>query len=354
MTSCRNKNVFRLLMDWAAVIALAASIAVFGIINKEAFFSLTNAVNILRSMSITTIFAISATITMASDGFDMSACTLATFSSYIFASSFLWFGLPLWLSIVVTVFFTLVLYLLTMFLILICRIPDMLATCALMFVHQGLGLWWTGGGAVSAGMPTSWGAAPVRSGWTDAFLSIGREPWCILIMLFCVAFTFVFLRYTRHGRCLYAIGGNRTAAAFSGIPVRKYRFAAGMITAVFIAIGAIVVCSRNSAAQISGCDNYLMPSLAAVFVGRSVGGAEKPNAIGTMVGAALVAVLENGLTQAGVVYYVLPAMKGGVLVLALVAAYATRQNGRRSFRLRDRGDRIAVQTGTEREERAVH
>ena len=98
-----------------------------------------------------------------------------------------------------------------------------------------------------------------------------------------------------------------------------------MITAVFIAIGAIVVCSRNSAAQISGCDNYLMPSLAAVFVGRSVGGAEKPNAIGTMVGAALVAVLENGLTQAGVVYYVLPAMKGGVLVLALVAAYATRQ-----------------------------
>lgn len=67
-----------------------------------------------------------------------------------------------------------------------------------------------------------------------------------------------------------------------------------------------------------------MPSLAAVFVGRSVGGAEKPNALGTLVGAALVAVLENGLTQMGVVYYVLPAVKGGVLVLALVAAYGPR------------------------------
>ena len=194
-----------------------------------------------------------------------------------------------------------------------------------MFVHQGLGLWWTGGGAVSAGMPTPWGDAPARAGWTEAALSIGASPWCILIMLSCVAFAFVLLQYTCYGRCLYAMGSNHTAAAYSGIPVKKYRLLAGMLTAVMIAVGAIVACSRNSAAQISGCDSYLMPSLAAVFVGRSVGGAEKPNAIGTLVGVALVAVLENGLTQMGVVYYVLPAIKGGVLTLALVAAYAPRR-----------------------------
>lgn len=312
-------------MDWAAVIALAAAVAVFGLLQGGNFFSPANAVNILRSMSITTIFAIAATLTMAPDGFDMSACTLATVSSFLFASLFLWFGLPLWLSVAFTVVLTMGLYLLTMFLILVCRVPDMLATCALMFVHQGLGLWWTGGGAVSAGMPTRWGTAPARAGWTEAALSIGAAPWCILIMLACVAFAFVFLQYTRHGRCLYAMGSNRTAAAYSGIPVKRYRFLAGMLTAVLIAVGAIVVCSRNSAAQISGCDSYLMPSLAAVFVGRSVGGAEKPNALGTLVGAALVAVLENGLTQMGVVYYVLPAVKGGVLALALIAAYAPRR-----------------------------
>ena len=312
-------------MDWAAVIALAAAVAVFGLLQGGNFFSPANAVNILRSMSITTIFAIAATLTMAPDGFDMSACTLATVSSFLFASLFLWFGLPLWLSVAFTVVLTMGLYLLTMFLILVCRVPDMLATCALMFVHQGLGLWWTGGGAVSAGMPTRWGTAPARAGWTEAALSIGAAPWCILIMLACVAFAFVFLRYTRHGRCLYAMGSNHIAAAYSGIPVRKYRFLAGMLTAVMISVGAIVVCSRNSAAQISGCDSYLMPSLAAVFVGRSVGGAERPNALGTLVGAALVAVLENGLTQMGVVYYVLPAVKGGVLALALIAAYGPRR-----------------------------
>jgi simple sugar transport system permease protein len=320
-----KKRTAAFLIDWAAVIALAATVAIFALLLGGRFVSPANAVNILRSMSITTIFAIGATITMAPDGFDMSACTLATISSFIFASLFLWFGLPLLLSVALTILLTMLLYLMTMFLILVCRIPDMLATCALMFVHQGLGLWWTGGGAVSAGMPTRWGEAPVRSGWTESALALGAAPWCILIMLVCVAFAFVFLQYTRHGRCLYAIGSNSTAAAYSGIPVKKYRFLAGMLTAAIIAVGAIVVCSRNSAAQISGCDSYLMPSLAAVFVGRSVGGAEKPNALGTLVGAALVAVLENGLTQLGVVYYVLPAVKGGVLALALIAAYGPRR-----------------------------
>ena len=321
----KKKSGGRFLMDWAAVIALVFSIIVFTIMQGQAFLSAANATNILRAMSITTIFAIAATVTMAPDGFDMSACTLASFSAYIFASSFLWFGMPLLVSAIVTILFTMVLYLLTMFLILVCKIPDMLATCSLMFVHQGLGLWWTGGGAVSSGMPTRWGGQPVRAGWTEGFLNIGRAPWCIIIMLACVAFAFIFLNYTKHGRYLYAMGGNRVAAKLSGINVKRYRFVAGMVTAVFIAIGAMVVCSRNSAAQITGCDNYLMPSLAAVFVGRSVGGAEKPNAIGTMIGAALVAVLENGLTQIGVVYYVLPAVKGAVLALALVVAYASKK-----------------------------
>ena len=91
---------------------------------------------------------------MACDGFDMSACTLASFSGYIFVSMYLWYGISLGMSVIICILFTAVFYLLTMFLILVCKIPDMLATCALMFIHQGLGLWYTGGGAVSAGKPS--------------------------------------------------------------------------------------------------------------------------------------------------------------------------------------------------------
>ena len=320
-----NKKPVNFLLDWAAIIALFLCTILFTAKLGSAFFSSANFINILRSMAITTIFAIAATMTMACDGFDMSACTLASFSGYIFVSMYLWYGISLAMSIIICILFTAVFYLLTMFLILVCKIPDMLATCALMFIHQGLGFWYTGGGAVSAGMSLPNGNAPARRTLSEAFMNIGQAPSIIIIMLACVFAAYIFLNHTKHGRYLYAMGGNKTAAKLSGIDINKYRFIAGMATAVFIAIGAIVVCSRDSAAQITGSDNYLMPSLAAVFVGRSVGGAEKPNAIGTLIGAGLVSLLENGLMMCSVPYYSLPAVKGAVLTLALIAAYANKK-----------------------------
>lgn len=320
-----NVNIYKFMLNWAAVITLFICFIAFTGLKGNSFMSSNNMINILRSMSITTVFAIALTITMAPDGFDMSACTLASCSAYIFVSMYLWHGLSLFLSIVICVLVTLVLYQLTMFLILVCKIPDMLATCALMFVHQGLGQWYIGGGAVSTGMRTPYGAEPARVTLSEYFSSLGRAPYIIIIMLTCVLVAHIILNYTKHGRYLYAMGGNKQAAKLSGINIKKYRYIAGMMTAVFVAIGGILVASRGSSAQVMCCDDYLMPALAAVFVGRSVGGAEKPNALGTLVGAMLVSTLENGLTILAVPFYVLPAVKGAVLALALIAAYSTKK-----------------------------
>jgi len=320
-----GKKVFRFLLNWAAIITLALCFVIFTLIKGSSFMSQNNMINILRAMSITTVFGIAATVTMAPDGFDMSACTLASCSSYVFVSMYLWYGLPVWACVLVTIVVTLLMYQLTMFLILVCKIPDMLATVALMFVHQGLGQWYIGGGAVSTGMRLPNGAAPARTALEDSFSAIGRAPWIIIIMLACVLAAYIFLEYTKHGRFIYAMGGNKQAAKLSGINVKGYRYLAGMITAVFIAIGGMLVASRGSSAQVMGADNYLMQAMAAVFVGRSVGGAEKPNALGTLVGAMLVSTLENGLTICAVSYYVLPAVKGAVLALALIAAYAGKK-----------------------------
>ncbi|MCH4032425.1 MAG: ABC transporter permease [Lachnospiraceae bacterium] len=324
-STAKKTNIGKFLIDWAAVIALVACIIAFSVLSGKSFASTSNLINILRAMAINTVFGIAATVTMAPDGFDMSAATLASCSAYAFVSGYLWFGFSTLGSVLFCIVVTLVMYQLTMFLIIVCRIPDMLATCALMFVHQGLGQWYIGGGAVSTGMKTSWGADPARTKLGTSFSAIGRAPWIIIIMFACVGVAYVFLNFTKQGRFLYAMGGNKEAAKLSGIDVKKYRYLAGMITAVFIAVGGILVSSRGSSAQVMCCDDYLMPSLAAVFVGRTVGGAEKVNAIGTLVGSALVSTLENGLTILAVPYYVLPAVKGAVLALALIAAYATKK-----------------------------
>jgi simple sugar transport system permease protein len=321
----KKQRVGRFLLDWAAVLTLLLCFVVFTLVKGKAFMSESNMINILRAMSITTVFGIAMTVTMATDGFDMSACTLASCSAYVFVSMYLWYGLSLGMSIVVSVLVTLVMYQLTMFLILVCKIPDMLATASLMFVHQGLGQWYIGGGAVSTGMRLPNGNPPVRTALSPAFSAIGRAPLIIIIMLACVLLVYIFLEHTKYGRYMYAIGGNKQAAKLSGINVKGYRYMAGMITAVFIAVGGILVASRGSSAQVMNSDGYFMQSLAAVFIGRTVGGAEKPNALGTLVGAMLVSTLENGLTILAVPYYMLPAVKGGVLALALIAAYATKK-----------------------------
>ena len=324
-TKTTGKEVSRFLLDWAAVITLIGCFIVFTIARGSRFMSKNNMINILRAMSITTVFGIGATVTMAADGFDMSMCTLASCSAYAFVSMYLWHGLSLGMSIAVALIATLVMYQLTMFLILVCRIPDMLATVSLMFVQQGLGQWYIGGGAVSTGMRQPNGNPPARVILGDDFTAIGRAPLIIIIMLVCVLVAYVFLEHTKHGRYLYAIGGNKEAAKLSGIDVKGYRYLAGIITAVFITIGGILVASRGSSAQVGNSDGYFMQAIAAVFVGRTVGGAEKPNALGTLVGAMLVSTLENGLTIMAVSYYVLPAVKGAVLALALIAAYAGKK-----------------------------
>lgn len=65
-----------------------------------------------------------------------------------------------------------------------------------------------------------------------------------------------------------------------------------------------------------------MPALAGVFIGRSVAGQGKPNAIGTLIGSILVGILDNGLVMMAVPYYSLNAVKGLVLAIALISAYS--------------------------------
>ena len=78
----QSKTFLRFLLDWAAVITLVLCFVVFGLATGSRFLSVNNMINILRAMSITTVFGIAATVTMAPDGFDMSACTLAPGGTY--------------------------------------------------------------------------------------------------------------------------------------------------------------------------------------------------------------------------------------------------------------------------------
>lgn len=90
----KMKTIGKGLLSWAAVIVLVVSVVIFTAIKGTAFFSVNNLMNILRAMSVVTIFALAATVSMAPDGFDMSAGTLGTFSAYVLQHCFCGLALP--------------------------------------------------------------------------------------------------------------------------------------------------------------------------------------------------------------------------------------------------------------------
>jgi simple sugar transport system permease protein len=318
-TSLSSNSLFQFLYKYGTILTIFVLIAVFTMANPS-FIQGNNIISILRSISIVTIIAIGITVSLAVNGFDLSVGSVASLSNAIVISMFVWFSQNTFIAIMAAIAASLIVGLLNSLLIVKVKIPDMLLTLAMMFIIQGIALTYTRGAAISQNMIMPDGTFS-EGLISPLFAKIGQVPWIILIMGIVVLFVHVFLKYKKHGRYMYVIGGNAEAAKLSGIPVNKYKMIAYLMSALFASIGGIVLASRIMTAEINAGAPYLMDSVAAAFIGFSVLGAGKPNAFGTFIGAVLIGVLQNGLVMMSVPYYAMDIVKGGVLALALGITY---------------------------------
>lgn len=322
-------NISKFIMHWGTMITIVILFLIFTLGNWNSsvggsmFLTTSNMITILRSISITTIIAIGLTYSLAVDGMDLSIGACANFADTFIMTMFVWYNLSIGVSIVLTILVCLAVAVINSILIVKLKIPDMVAALSVMFMFQGVALTYSNGGAITERMtrPDGTQAPGLVSG---LFRSLGAEPWLIIIMLIVVAFAVFFLGYTKHGRYMYAVGGNPEAAKLSGIPVAKYKVLAYFLSAAFASIGGICLAARVGTAQVQAGDAYLMPSVAAAYIGFSVLGAGKANAFGTLVGAVLVGILENGLIMMAVPYYAMNIVKGAVLAIALAMTYYTK------------------------------
>ncbi len=321
----KKMSVIDFLSKWGTVITIVFLILLFTILTPGTFLTVSNMTTILRSISIVTVIAIGVTISLTVNGFDLSVGSTATFSTSLVMTMFIWYGMPTFTSIGIALIVALLVASVNSFLIVKLKVPDMLATLASMFIFQGVAMTYAGGGSVSENMARLDGT--ITTGKVPGLFSkIGQAPWIIIIMLVVVILVHIFLTYTKHGRYMYAVGGNQEAARLSGIPVNRYRALAYFLSTLFAALGGILIAARVGSAQINAGAGYLMPAVAAAYIGFSFAGAGKANAIGTLVGALLVGILENGLVMLSVPYYSLDIVKGAVLAIALASTYFRKKN----------------------------
>ncbi|PZD93523.1 ABC transporter permease [Paenibacillus sambharensis] len=316
------------ILEWAykyGALFVIGFVIVFFSLWDEHFFTYDNLSDILRSISIVTFVAIGITFSLAVDGFDLSVGSTVSLTTVLAATLMVWHEQPLIVVIAVPLLAGALIGMLNALLIVKIRIPDLLATLAVMYIISGIHRTYTKGYSIYNNMQMSDGTnAP--GVFQESFLWLGQGqlfgiPVPVVLMVLAVILVHLFFTFTKWGRQMYITGGNEEAARLSGIRVRRIRLAAYMASGVFAAIGGLLFAARTGTGQIDAGAPLLMESVAAVFVGYSVFGAGKPNVIGTFFGAVLIGVLLNGLTMMRVPYYTNDIIKGSVLVLALAVTF---------------------------------
>ncbi len=316
-------NFLDFLTKWGTLLVILILLVAFGT-TMDTFLTMSNIIAILRAISVVTVISIGLTFSLTVSGMDLSVGSTATCANTICMIFFVWFGWSTFPSMIAALAACLAIAALNILLIVWMKIPDMLATLASMFVFEGVAMTVAGGGAINARMIKPDGAVAQFS-VPQAFRSLGREPLIMVFMLVIVVVSFFFLTYTKHGRYLYSVGGNKEAARLSGINVNKYRTLAYLLSTICAALGGMLIGARVGNAQINSGSSYLMGAVAAAHIGMSVAGTGKPNALGTLAGAILIGVLENGLIMASVPYYSVNIFKGLILAIALALNYARKK-----------------------------
>lgn len=318
-----RQRLFDFFYKWGMLLTVVALIALFGLATDN-FLDPHNIINILRAIAIVTVIAVGVSISLTVGGFDLSVGSTASLANALVISLFVWHGFGTTQAIVITLLLSMLVGVFNAFLIVVLRIPDMLATLASLFVIQGVAMTYSYGGSITENMVLPSGdmaEGTIPSG----FSLLGQVPVIVIIMLVVTVIAQLGLSLTTHGRRMYAIGGNPEAARLSGIRTLRYRIAAYVLSSLLAGLGGILLASRIGSSQVNAGGGYLMDAVAAAWIGFSLAGSGKPNALGTLLGAVILGVLQNGLVMMSVPYYAMDIIKGLVLAGALALTYMQRR-----------------------------
>lgn len=313
--------------QYGTLLAILGLIAVFTVTNDQ-FLTYANFSDIIKSVSIVSLLALGVTFSLIVGGFDLSVGSTASLATIGAAASLVLHRQELLVALLIPLALGILVGLLNALVTIKFRLPDLLATLAIMYVINGIQLTYTKGFSIYDNMPIEGGTAPGR--FIPSFLFIGQGtigpiPFVALLMLVFFIGAHLFLTYTRTGREFYYIGSNAEAARRSGIAVNRIKLYAYVLSGLFAAIGGIILASRIGTGQVSAGAPLLMDAVAAAYIGYAVFGTGRPNVIGTLIGAILIGILLNGLTMWDVPYYAQDIVKGTILIGALGLSYIQKK-----------------------------
>jgi len=296
----------------------------FFAVASPSFATIDNVGNILTQVSVTGIIAVGLTFVILCAEIDLSIASIANVTgialayftlqeSYVNIANI---PLPGGVAILLSLLLCALLGLVNALGLTLIGIPSFIMTLAMMQIAAGISALLVRGQIAYKVPPL---IAALGSG------SIGGIPWIVIVAAVMLLAGHLVLTYTRFGRYIYMVGGNREAAEYSGLNVKLILGSVMVIAAVCAGIGGMLGVAHFGSAQQNEFDTYLLDSIAAVVVGgTSLFGGQGgiPN---TVVGLFVLGVLNNGLDHVNIDSFLKILIRGLILLAALVInVYAQR------------------------------
>ncbi len=314
----RDRRRFRLFRSSGIFVALVLLI-VIGSLLSPFFLQVTNLLNVSRQMAIVGIVGIGMTFVILTAGIDLSVGSIVGFSA-VAGASMLSSGVPWPLAIVLALAAGGLLGSFNGLGITRGGVQPFIMTLAMLVIARGITM------TYSSGQPIPLGEAAAGVAWigTGALLGIPVPLWLLVGIAAVAAFV---LKHTPFGRSVYAVGDNIEAARLSGIRTKRTIFLVYVISGVCSAVSALIIMSRLTAGEPSQGTGLELDAIAiAVIGGTSLFGGEGSIG-GTLIGAAIVAVMANLLNLLGVSPFSQQIVKG---LIILGAVLIESRGGRRS------------------------
>ncbi|TDY86621.1 UNVERIFIED_ORG: monosaccharide ABC transporter membrane protein (CUT2 family) [Herbaspirillum seropedicae] len=281
------------------------------------FMTLENWTDILRQTSINGILAIGMTYVVLTGGIDLSVGALLAFSGMVTAWLATGGGYPPAVAVLAGLGAGAGLGAISGLLVARMAVPSFVATLGMLSAARGATY------IYNDGMPVS--------DLPPGLLSIGggqilHVPVPIVIFGVVIAVSWFVLRFTVYGRYIYAVGGNARSAKTSGIDTRKVYFAVYVISGLLAGLAGVLLAARTTAALPQAGVSYELDAIAAVVIGGTSLSGGTGTLGGTVVGALLIGVINNGLNLLGVSSYYQQVIKGVIIVGAVLLDSSRKKN----------------------------
>ncbi len=301
----------RVRLDWRRnilYIAFAAVFAVFALtLGDQGFLSTNNLLNIVRQTAIIAVMAVAVTFVIAAAEIDLSVGAVAGLASVVSAMALDSLGLlP---GIAAGVLLGVLIGSINGALLVFVGIPSFLVTLAMLGIARGTAQWVTD----SAPQPI------LDDTFNTIFGSgnLGPFPSLIVWLALAVAVGHILLRRTAHGRAVLATGGNEEAARFSGIRTKRVKFMVMLGSSTVAAVAGMLYAGRLQSGRFQWGEGDELSVIAAVILGGTSLFGGYASVIGTLFGALMIGLINNGLILMGLEFSQQQIIRGAIIILAV-------------------------------------